>query len=285
LIPRQLDEKYARQAATRLEMPLQVVKAKPGRMADEFLWAIDLQDEPMGMMAFFPLAMMVRSAKEYGKILLTGDGGDEVFLGYGKPADWTEKKDGGFGYTGINDINVGTAPPSWMGSWGRRTISASLLGHMFTKLDRATAEQGVEGRCPLLDWDLMTYVRSLKPEQLFYNNQPKALLKAELKDWPQSFVERPKMGFPYRLRWIWALKGFSDFRDLITRDVVDAFEPMLPVELRKSPAQWKNMEILRNFAAAWKLLAWSRFQHRLGLASSSDLKRREVESQVTTVGV
>ena len=283
LIPRQLDEKYARQAATKLAMPLQIVKAKPGRMADEFLWAIDLQDEPMGMMAFFPLAMMVRSAKEYGKILLTGDGGDEVFLGYGQPKDWTDKKDGGFGFAGLDDIKVGTASPAWMGSWGRRTISASLLGHMFTKLDRATAEQGVEGRCPLLDWDLMMFVRSLTPEQLFYNSQPKALLKAELKDWPQSFVERPKMGFPYRLRWVWALKGFSDFRDLIARDVIDTFESMLPIELRKPPSRWKNMEILRNFAAAWKLLAWSRFQHRLGLASTSGMDHHEILPEVSMI--
>jgi asparagine synthetase B (glutamine-hydrolysing) len=266
-------------------MPLQIVKAKPGRMADEFLWAIDLQDEPMGMMAFFPLAMMVRSAKEYGKILLTGDGGDEVFLGYGKPSDWTEKKDNGFGFAGLSDVKVGSEAPSWMGSWGRRVISSSLLGHMFTKLDRATAEQGVEGRCPLLDWDLMMYVRSLKPEQLFYSGNPKALLKAELKDWPQAFIERPKMGFPYRLRWIWALKGFSDFRDLITRDTVDRFESVLPVDLRKTPTQWKNMEILRNFSAAWKLLAWSRFEHRLKLASFPTINHEQNRIEVSTVGV
>src|SRR5205085_10673073 len=45
-IPRRLDERYARYAAKRLEMPLQVVRARRGRMADEVKWAFDLQDEP-----------------------------------------------------------------------------------------------------------------------------------------------------------------------------------------------------------------------------------------------
>ena len=48
-------------------------------MSDEVAWALDLQDEALGMMAFFPLALMVRAPRSTGEILLTGDGGDEVF--------------------------------------------------------------------------------------------------------------------------------------------------------------------------------------------------------------
>ena len=85
LLPGELDERFARKAARRLAMPLRVVRARPSKMSDEVAWALDLQDEALGIMAFFPLALMVRRAKEYGKILLTGDGGDEVFLGTACP--------------------------------------------------------------------------------------------------------------------------------------------------------------------------------------------------------
>ena len=88
---------------------------------------------------------------------------------------------------------------------GAQTIGSSLVGHMFAKLDRATAEQGVEARCPLLDYDLVQYARKLWPELLLHGGKTKALLKAQLHGWPDSFMHRPKLGFAFRLRWTSAL--------------------------------------------------------------------------------
>src|SRR6266496_2287116 len=92
-LPGTNDERYARFAGNKLEIPLQVVRARSNNLAEDALWALDLQDEPLGMISFFPLSLMIRAAKDYGKILLTGDGGDEVFLGYGKPSDWLKKEE------------------------------------------------------------------------------------------------------------------------------------------------------------------------------------------------
>jgi asparagine synthetase B (glutamine-hydrolysing) len=269
LIPGELDEKYARQAAGRLGIPLRVVRARPRGMAEEALWALDLQDEALGIMAFFPLALMVRCSKEYGRILHTGDGGDEVFLGYGKPSDWVagqapqgSERDAGEPYTGHS------APPEWMSAWGRQTVGCGLVGHMFTKLDRATAEQGVEARCPLLDLDLVQYARTLPPSLLFYDGRPKALLKSQLRGWPASFVDRRKIGFAFRLRWLWALSGYSGLRDLVTLDAVTTFEASLPQELRRPPTRWSSVAITKHFSAVWKLLAWSRFVRRMTQAAA-----------------
>ena len=270
LIPGEFDEKYARQAAGRLGIPLRVVRASPRSMADKVVWALDLQDEALGIMAFFPLALMVRYSKDYGRILITGDGGDEVFLGYGRPSDWVAgqaqqetEREAGEPYTG------NSAPPDWMSAWGRETIGGGLVGHMFTKLDRATAEQGVEARCPLLDWDLVQYARTLGPSLLFYDGRPKALLKSQLGDWPASFVDREKVGFAFRLRWLWALSGFSGLRDLVTVDAVATFEAALPQALRRPPACWSSVAIAKHFAAVWKLLAWSRFLQRMTQAAGA----------------
>jgi hypothetical protein len=115
----------------------------------------------------------------------------------------------------------------------------------------------------LLDWDLVSFVRSLPPEYLFFDGQPKALLKAQLPDWPKSFVNRPKVGFAYNLRWAWGLRRFAGLRELVTEEAVDQFAKELPTELRCSPRQWSSRVIFKNFSQVWKVLTWSRFAKRL----------------------
>jgi asparagine synthetase B (glutamine-hydrolysing) len=267
LIPLTLDEGYARYAAWRLRLPLDLVSVGSRPLEEEVAWALDLQDEPLAVLSFFPLALLIRQAKNYGKILLTGDGADEVFLGYGRPADWTDGKfNGTTDLTAYPQLAVGPDLPRWMSPWGSFTAGHSLLGHMFVKLDRASAEQGVEARCPLLDWDLIAFVRSLPPEQVFLTNRSKALLKEQLADWPRWFVDRRKLGFPYRLRWLWRMRGFRGLREMIRPEQIEPFRAYLPDELMKRPHNWSNRQIFRNFTTVWKLLTWSKFLDRLRMA-------------------
>src|SRR5258706_7618330 len=150
-----------------------------------------------------------------------------------------------------------------MGPWGRDVSGNTLLGHMFTKADRASAEQGVEMRCPLLDWSLFNYVRSLPYQHVAGNGGLKPLLKAQLAGWPDWFLERPKLGFAYNLRWRWALTRFDGIREAISRDAVETFRHLLPRELTLPSAAWSTRAIFMNFGAAWRLLAWSAFLGRL----------------------
>ncbi len=146
MVPLTLDEKYARYAAWRMGIPLDLVSARLYRLEDEVAWALDLQDEPLGMISFFPLALLIKRAKTYGKILLTGDGADEVFLGYGRPADWTDPTRGAGEY-GSRELGLAVGPPlpCWFSPWGRWAAGHSLLGHMFTKVDRAVGRAGGGG--------------------------------------------------------------------------------------------------------------------------------------------
>ena len=268
LIPGMHDEKHARYAAGRIQVPLQTVRARSPKLAEDATWAFNLQDEPLGMISFFPLALMIRAAKDYGRILLTGDGGDEVFLGYGKAEDWTtaNHNDSAAGSSG-RGFAGSLAAPDWMSDWGKNMVTNSLVGHMFTKLDRAAAEQGVEARCPLLDWDLVAFVRSLGTDVLFFDGRTKALLKAELQGWPGRFIDRRKIGFAYNLRWAWAVSRFDGLRDLVSRDTVEEFGDKLPAELQNDPSSWSSLNIFNNFPAVWKLLAWTSFKERLRLAA------------------
>lgn len=269
LIPMGLDEKYARYAAHHLKMKLQVVRPQMRKLAGEVEWALGLQDEPLGMMAFFPLALMFRELKNYSKIVMTGDGGDEVFLGYGRPDAWIERQTANAGPKSPQILNVGCPAPEWMSEWGLKVVGNSLLGHMFTKLDRASAEQGIEARCPLLDWDVLCFARSLPANVLFLDGRPKGLLVAQLTHWPRWFVRRPKMGFPYHLRWEWGLRGFSGLRELISKESIEAFEPFLPSQLQRPSHQWSWLDVFNNFPSVWKLLSWSRFSQRLKTATST----------------
>lgn len=59
-------------------------------------------------------------------------------------------------------------------------VPKNPIGKMFAKIDRAPVEQAVQVHCPLLDWDLVSYIRTLPPEIIFYNSNSKSLLKAQL---------------------------------------------------------------------------------------------------------
>ncbi|MBC7353428.1 MAG: hypothetical protein H5U08_13795, partial [Thermogutta sp.] len=264
------DRPFASIAADSLGLPLRSVRPRLGQMAEEVLWALSLQDEPFAPISFFPLALMMREVRQIGKIVLTGDGGDEVFLGYGSADQWI----GNRADTSFRDALVGPPIPGWMSAWGRNWSEASLLGHMFRKLDRASAEQGVEARCPLLDWDVMAAARSFPPHVLLRDGRTKAVLKAALSEFGPNFTDRRKVGFTFRIRWIWLKSLFAGLRDLVSIDAIERFAPGLPTSLRCTPSQWSTLSIFRTFYAVWKLLVWTQFEERIRQARNGAMIMR-----------
>jgi len=268
LVPLGNDEFYARYAARRLKRKVQVVKPAMSHLGESILRCIDLQDEPLGMPSFFPLERLVAAVAPFSRVLLSGDGGDEVFLGYGKPAKWRDE-DGALSPAEPR-IPCGPELPSWMSAWGKSMATDHLVGHGFAKVDRATAEQAVEMRCPLLDWDVMGYARSLPFELLAHGGRSKAILKAQLAGWPEWFLERPKLGFALNLRWLWSLSNFSGLRESIEPEATAMFDRWLPAGLRGEAQRWKTREVLKNFQPAWRLLTWSCFLRRVRAARSAN---------------
>jgi asparagine synthase (glutamine-hydrolysing) len=263
LIPNTKDEYYARYAARRLGIQLQIIRLNKQRLSDSINRALSVQDEPLGMPSYFLLHQMVEAAARHGRVLMTGDGGDESFLGYRSPADWLSHTEA------IEDptfVEVGPGPSTWMGPWARDVSGSTLLGHMLAKADRASAEQGVEIRCPLLDWSLMCYLRSLPYEMIAGNGASKSLLKAQLNGWPEWFLERPKLGFAFNLRWRWALSSFDGLRELVTNEAIETFGELVPHDLRAPTQNWTMKGIIGHFGEAWRLLVWSMFLGRLSEA-------------------
>lgn len=263
-IPHTKDEYYARYAAKRLGIRLQIIRLNKQRLSDSTFRALSVQDEPLGMPSYFLLHQMVEAAARHGRVLMTGDGGDESFLGYRSPANWLNHAEG---IEEATFVKVGPGPSAWMGPWARDVSGSTLLGHMLTKVDRASAEQGVEIRCPLVDWSLMCYLRSLPYEKIAGNGTLKPLLKSQLNGWPEWFLERPKLGFAFNLRWRWALSGFEGLRELVTDEAIERFGDLVPHDLRTPPRNWTMKGIMGRFSEAWRLLVWSMFLGRLSEAS------------------
>lgn len=256
-LPGTHDEPWAREAARSLGLELEWVRLPTRRLVERVLAAIDGMDEPLAMIAFIHVWELVRAVGAHSRVLLTGDGGDEVFLGYGQPSDWLSKPS-----LLPNRITPGAPLPDWFGDWARRCAGSDLFGHGFQKVDRASAEQGVEIRCPLLDYDLGAYLRSLPHAELLRDGRMKSLAKAQLHGFPERFLERRKLGITYNLRWQWLFSRFDGLRESIDSTVQAAVLPELPTALRGPAANWPTLAIHRHFQQAFALLVLSRCLRR-----------------------
>lgn len=209
-------------------------------------------DEPFADASALPTYLVSKMASEKVKMVLTGDGGDEQFMGYGmytwadrlttlKTLRWFLKK----GLSVSSNMNHKRASqyfdfkedehlPSHIFSVDQGLYSAKQLRHNFafseeysplllgkmkrsllvsenqsfydlkcylpgdllTKVDRATMQNGLEARVPLLDHRLVEFTLNLDEKLKRKNGESKYLLKQVLYDYvPASFFDRPKWGF------------------------------------------------------------------------------------------
>ena len=80
------------------------------------------------------------------------------------------------------------------------SLQTRLVNDYLVKVDRASMYAFVEMRSPFLDKDLAQFASTLRVNQLYYNREPKAILKTILlKDFSKDFVNRRKMGFVFPL--------------------------------------------------------------------------------------
>lgn len=175
-------------------------------------------DEPHADTSDFPQHLVSQLAARKVKVVLSGDGADELFLGY----KWHLKNEGvdPFGKR-LNSICAFTAElrEELWGSLGaisddvlacgayenddnpmdRVTIfdlTTHLPGQILTKVDRAGMMHGLEVRSPFLDTSLVEFVSSLPYEYKVNNGKQKSILKDILSEYmPHDFVYRPKQGF------------------------------------------------------------------------------------------
>lgn len=257
LIPMTYDDLFARYAAKRLNLQCIPVGFPLRNLMEDICNTISLLDQPLSLYSFYCLVYLTRKARDFGNVLFLGEGGDEVFYGYSKIQDWFEPNK-----TSESDSKkflVGPKPNASLSPWGMQQITTHLLGHSFVKVDKATAEQQMEARCPYLDWDLMYFVRSVPEKYFIEAGVTKYLLKQIINDFPPWFINRRKIGTHYNFRYLM----FPLYRKIYNEIKWEYLMDLFPNSIRYVPFSFKHMFL--EFDRFWKLFVLSKVLANQGL--------------------
>lgn len=194
----------------------------------------EVYDEPFGDSSNIPTFLVSDYARRHVKVVLSGDGGDEIFGGYDGYRGLLPGADGATASevwerhlassTGVLHDRAqlwGSRPPpaasfALRGSHGAPAgatgmdgatsfdVSCYLPGDILTKVDRAAMAHGLETRCPFLDVDLAEFVLGIPWQTRFGRGRLKHLLREACQDlWPPSIRTRGKQGFGAPVRhWL-----------------------------------------------------------------------------------
>jgi asparagine synthase (glutamine-hydrolysing) len=256
------ESEYARTVADRFRTRHHEFQI-PELSYDELVNIINSLDEPFGDPSYIPTYFLSRFTSEHVKVILSGDGGDEILGGYkryfiysrGKVLNFLPRAEINFikklppeinkksfvgklqrineelskGYWGayllrfngfsdsfkryvmvpemydsLNSFSIGDLINNFSES-GKISntierfiwidLHTYLPDYILTKTDLALMSHSVEGRNPLVDYQLVEFANSLKPEYKFKNGG-KHILKKILEDYlPRDLIYRKKMGF------------------------------------------------------------------------------------------
>jgi asparagine synthase (glutamine-hydrolysing) len=260
------------------------------RLLPEIVGAVD---DPTADYAVLPTYKLARTARESGlKVILSGEGGDELFAGYGRyravMRPWWAGGKMARGRGNLDGLGIlrgdlagwrdGIAAAELgAGSGGRTRLQIAqatdcadwLPNDLLVKLDRCLMAHGVEGRTPFLDIKVADFAFRLPDELKVRKGLGKWLLRRWLADtMPQAQAFARKRGFAVPVvEWL-ARRG-AKLGPLVAAQP-GIREICLPDEVEKLFA---NASGKRPGFAAWTLLfyaLWHR-HHMLRLTPAPDV--------------
>jgi asparagine synthase (glutamine-hydrolysing) len=204
--PRFDETKYAQMAAKRFGTQHKVSYLQPDieTMWNRFVWHTE---QPHGDVSFIPTDAVAKLAAQDVKMVLTGDGGDELFAGYTKyldyfdshkelrPAQYAEITGlvGQQGATGLftdsflevfrslpNPMQVALEESAVKDPINRvlaAEIELLLPGNNLVKPDRMAMANSLEVRSPFLDYRLVEYAQKVPGRLKLKDRQTKAIFK------------------------------------------------------------------------------------------------------------
>lgn len=219
-VPGAADEREAAaraaKAAGAQHVAIDVTRAEVWRHLPQIVGAMD---DPAADYAIIPTWFLARRARQEVKVVLSGEGGDEIFGGYGRyrsamRAWWlggkAPRRKGAF--DGLDVLRA--EPTGWRdgiaaaeieaAEGGRTRLQAAqaldvadwLPNDLLTKLDRCLMAHAVEGRTPFLDAGIAAAAFRLPDALKVRRDMGKYLLRRWLETrFPASEPFRPKQGF------------------------------------------------------------------------------------------
>lgn len=188
-------------------------------LASELGSIIEYMDEPHSDSSNFPQHLISNLASSQVKVALTGDGADELFMGYGwyqkkwhMPRwrlDWRLLTPFQGQQKAVTVFRSGERRSLLKGFRGARSayekslrtandfdLKFYLPGQLLSKIDRTSMMHSLEIRSPFLDTALAEFVYSLPEKFKLSKTQNKIILKDILAEvFPKEFVYRKKQGF------------------------------------------------------------------------------------------
>jgi asparagine synthase (glutamine-hydrolysing) len=249
-------------------------------------------DDPAADYAIIPTWFLARRARQDVKVVLSGEGGDEIFAGYGRYRSamrpWWLGGRAMYARGSFDRVDVlRTRPTGWRdgiaaaeagaADSGRSRLASAqaidmtdwLPHDLLLKLDRCLMAHAVEGRTPFLDRGVAAAAFRLPDALKLRQGMGKWLLRKWLeKHLPMAKPFAPKQGFSVPIgEWIKA-KG-TRLGPLVAAQpgVAEIADPQKVIALFSDIRRW------RHGFAAWKLLfyaLWHR-RHIQGLLPAGDV--------------
>lgn len=257
---------------------IEITEAMVWRHLPEIVAAMD---DPAGDYAIIPSWFLARHAAAEVKVVLSGEGGDEIFAGYGRYRSaarpgWL----GGRvmrGRGAFDRVDVLRARPSgWRDGFaaaeaaaatgGRSRLAAAQAADMadwlphdlLLKLDRCLMAHGVEGRVPLLDPAVLAAGFALPDVLKLRHGQGKYLLRRWLSEaLPQAGAFAPKQGFTVPIA-DWIARQGERLGPLVAQapGIAEIAEPAKVIALFRAGAD------RRARGAVWALLFYALWYRR-----------------------
>jgi asparagine synthase (glutamine-hydrolysing) len=263
-------------------------------ISEAMVWAhlpeiVAAMDDPVADYAIIPTWFLARRASADVKVILSGEGGDEMFAGYGRyraaarlPLLRRKMRAKGV-FDGLDVLRA--APAAWRGGIAaaereaahlpplqraRMVDIADWLPHdLLLKLDRCLMAHGIEGRTPFVDREVAKFAFSLPDKCLVRDGMGKFLLRLWLeRHLPAARPFAKKQGFDVPIgAWI-AARGAA-LGELVAKNplIEELAEP------GKVRALFARATEKRAGFAAWVLLftaLWHR-RHILNLGPAGDV--------------
>ena len=148
------------------------------KVLPEVIYHLESFDAPL-IRSAIPNFFLARLAAESVKVMLTGEGADEIFGGYEYLSGVTDK--------------IKFQQELW-------TITSNLHNTNLQRTDRMTMAHSIEGRVPFLDQEMIRLALSLPAELKFHHGKgsEKTLLRNAFKgSLPDNILRRPKQKFSH----------------------------------------------------------------------------------------
>jgi asparagine synthase (glutamine-hydrolysing) len=168
-------------------------------------------DDPVADYAILPTWKLAAVAAESQKVVLCGEGGDELFAGYGRYKNRWWK----------NILKPSHPLTEESENWSRlqtvqyQDIQEYLPNDLLIKLDTCLMAHGLEGRTPFLDKEVSKFAFNLPDALKMQNGHGKFILKTWLNKYrPEIQPFRKKQGFTVPVG-TWMTEDAKDISDLI----------------------------------------------------------------------